>query len=182
VPQTDIDFGMGSSRTRTVNITRERRSPALAQAVILPDQTLDIALSASEPEQVFFSGNEAIWGLIERVIKNRNIKLLEINLRTTRYWWSTRIYLQAALADDYTNIQRLVFVEGDAQRRYVGMATPGEVRRALAESQGVDLELAYREISHEIRHTPDPESHSEVQRIVKKWAEHIFIKELRGIG
>jgi hypothetical protein len=149
----------------------------LAQVVILPDRTLDIALSASEPEQQYFSGNEAIWRLIDRVVGNRNIELLEVNLRSTRYWWSTRLYLQGALIDDYTSIQRLVFVEGDAQRRYVGMATPAEVRRAFAESQGVDLELAYREIVREIKQSPGPQDHSEMRRIVEKWAVHNFSEE-----
>jgi hypothetical protein len=146
----------------------------LAQAVILPDRTLDIALSASEPEQQYFSGNEAIWRLIDRVVGNGNIELLEINLRSTQYWWSTRLYLQGALVDDYTSIQRLVFVEGDTQRRYVGMASPCEIRKAFAEAQGVDLELAYREIVREIRESPDQQDHIDIRRIVEKWAAHTF--------
>jgi hypothetical protein len=146
----------------------------LAEVVVQVDPTLDIALSASEAEQQYFSGNEAVWGLVDRVIGNPDIELLEVNLRTTRYWWSTRIYLQAALVEDYTNIRRLVFVEGDAQRRYVGMATPGEVRRALAQRPGPDLELAYGEIRHQVRQSPGLAGHSEVRRVVETWAARNF--------
>lgn len=46
------------------------------------------------------------------------------------YWWSTRLFLLAALADDYSNIKQLVFVENDDERSYVGMATPAAVRKA----------------------------------------------------
>jgi hypothetical protein len=146
---------------------------SLAEAFVSVDSTLATMLSASE--QQYFSGNEAIIGLVDRVIEtNPPVELLELNLRTTQYWWSTRLYLQAALADDYTSIERLVFVDGDAQRRYVGMAAPGDVRRALAHPPGVDLESAYREVQDEVRKSPMPLGDTEVQRIVKQWTMHTF--------
>jgi hypothetical protein len=70
----------------------------LAQVIVQPDTTLATALSASERQ--YFSGDEAIFKLIDKVIANSNIDLLEINLRTSLYWWSTRLYLQAALVED----------------------------------------------------------------------------------
>ena len=152
----------------------------LAQAFIRVDRTLDTALSASE--QQYFTGREAIFGLVDHVIKNPKIELLELNLRTTQYWWSTRLYLQAALVEDYTNIKRLVFVDGDSQRRYVGMAAPGEVRKALAKPPGVDLESAYRTIRHEVQRSPLPTEHSEVREIVYKWTTHTFRKDGKDAG
>ncbi len=153
---------------------------SLAQAFVWVDATLATALSASE--QQYFSGNEAIFGLVDKVIENPSIELLELNLRATRYWWSTRLYLQAALVEDYTKIQRLVFVNGDAQRHYVGMAAPGEVRRALAHPPGLDLESTYREIQNEARKNPMPPEHSEARRIVDKWAIHTFTKDGQTVG
>jgi hypothetical protein len=152
----------------------------LTQAFAEVDRTLDIALSASE--QQYFTGREAIFRLVDHVIKNPNIELLELNLRTTQYWWSTRLYLQAALVEDYTKIKRLVFVDGDAQRRYVGMAAPGEVRRALAQPPGVDLESAYRAIQREVRKSPLPTDHSEAREIVYRWAEHTFSKDGQNVN
>jgi hypothetical protein len=153
---------------------------SLVQAFVWVDATLNTALSASE--QQYFSGDEAIFGLVDKVIENPAIELLELNLRTTRYWWSTRLYLQATLAEDYTKIQRLVFVDGDAQRRYVGMAAPGEVRQALAHPPGLDLESAYREIQNEVRKNPMPPDHSEARLIVEQWAIHTFTKDGQTVG
>lgn len=154
----------------------------LSQVIIPVDQTLATALS----EQQYFSGNVAIFKRIEGAIGNPNIDLLELNLRSpmegkSRYWWSTRVYLQAALLEDRTKIQRLVFVEGDAERRYVGMASPGEVRRALGQVSGLNLELVYRQIDLEVRGTPGPAGQSEVQRIVESWAAHMFSKDGKSV-
>jgi hypothetical protein len=140
----------------------------LDQAIVRVDSTLDTALS----EQQFFSDSPAILRLIDKVTGNPDIELLEVNLRTTGYWWSTRLYLQAALAQDYTNIQRLVFVDGDNDRRYVGMAAPGEVRRALAESGGLDLEFSYRLA----KQAPRALEHSETQSIVYAWTTANFAR------
>ncbi len=147
----------------------------LAQAFVPVDPTLGTALSASEEQ--YFSGNEEILELVNKVLDKPDIDLLEINLRTTQYWWSTRLYLQAALAEDYTSIQRLVFVDGDTQRRYVGMATPGEVRRALARPPGTDLESAYREIQHEVQTAPTQPDQGEAHSIVYNWTVHAFCKD-----
>lgn len=145
----------------------------LAQAFVPVDPTLATALSASE--QQYFSGDQAIFGIIDKVIGDPDIELLEVNLRTTRYWWSTRLYLQAALAEDYTNIQRLVFVDGDKDRRYVGMAPPGQVRRALAQLGGLDLNFVY----HSAQQAQVLPEHNQTQGIVHSWTELSFFKEGR---
>ena len=63
-------------------------------------------------------------------------KLLRINLRDDNYWWSTRIFLVAALAQDYTDVQALVFVRSADRQVFVGIASPGMVR-------GLDTMTAY---------------------------------------
>jgi hypothetical protein len=147
----------------------------LAQAFVQIDPTLATALSA---EQQYFSDDPAIFGLIDKVIGNPDTELLEINLRTTKYWWSTRLYLQAALAEDYTNIQRLVFMDGDKDRRYVGMASPGVVRKALAKFGGLDLESVYQYAQQALG---QPE-HSQAQRIVYSWTVSQFLKEGKTVN
>jgi hypothetical protein len=158
---------------------------SLSQVIVPVDRTLATALS----EHQWLSGNKAIFELVDRAIENPNLELLEINLRArmkgekgiTDYWWSTRLYLQAALVDDRTRIERLVFVEGDAQRRYVGMASPAVVRRALAQSCGLNLDRAYCEIEEEVRHMAGPSGYSEARQIVEAWAAHTFTKDGKAV-
>src|SRR5205807_9843131 len=57
------------------------------------------------------------------------------------YWWTTRLFLLAALAEDFSSIRRLLFSAG-VDRRFVGFATPAAVRRALAAATPV-LEQVY---------------------------------------
>lgn len=47
-------------------------------------------------------------------------------------WWNTRLHLVAALASDFTEIEQLVITGKSGQ--FLAMAEPGEVRRALANS------------------------------------------------
>jgi hypothetical protein len=57
-------------------------------------------------------------------------------------WWNTRLYLIAALADDFGDHNKLVFV--DADQRFLTMASPAEIRRRLAQRWPA-LKSAYRE-------------------------------------
>jgi hypothetical protein len=150
----------------------------LAQAVVPVDSTLAAALS----EQQYFSGEPEIFGLMDKVIGNPDIELLEINLRATGYWWSTRLYLQAALVEDYTNIQRLVFVDREAERRYVGMARPSEVRKALGQPPGLNLELAYLEIQNKVRQNLGAPDHTEARQIIYNWTVHSFNKDEQPVN
>lgn len=60
-------------------------------------------------------------------------RLLRLNLRNDDYWWSTRVYLAAAIAADYTKVEQLVFVRGQEERLWVGMLDPATTRARLAE-------------------------------------------------
>jgi hypothetical protein len=68
---------------------------------------------------------------ISSAIAQPDLKLVEVNLRCRPYWWTTRLFLLAALTEKYTNVKRLVFVKHDALRVFVGAATPASVRQAL---------------------------------------------------
>jgi hypothetical protein len=102
-------------------------------------------------------------------IGNKEFRLVEINLRTTPYWWSTRLYLLAALAQEYTNIERLVFVELDAARVFVGIAAPAAARRALAK-MFPDYETVFREIRQSVIAARWPDLVSEMQAVVNQWS------------
>ena len=53
-------------------------------------------------------------------------KLLKIDLRNGKYWWPTRLFLVAALAQDYTEVEALVFVQSRTEPHFVGIASPRE--------------------------------------------------------
>ena len=79
--------------------------------------------------------------LVQQIGKLGDSPLMKIDLRDGTYWWSTRLYALATLADEYTAVDWILFVEhGDD---YVGMMRPGELRRALAAFQP-ELEEHYR--------------------------------------
>lgn len=47
-------------------------------------------------------------------------------------WWDTRLHLAAALTSDFTGIRQFILL--DAESKYLTMAAPAEIRRALAKS------------------------------------------------
>ena len=55
-------------------------------------------------------------------------------------WWNTRLHLAPALASDFTEIRQFVLL--DEHGRFLLMASPGEIRRAMMKAQP-KLELAY---------------------------------------
>lgn len=81
---------------------------------------------------------------IKKAIGTATGDLIEINLGETQ-WWSTRLFLLAALTEEYTIIKQLVFVDRCDNLRvcFVGMSTPAATRRALA-AVHPDLEQFYR--------------------------------------
>src|SRR5205823_4611902 len=86
---------------------------------------------ALEEQQLTASGNRALTEAISAVLSPGAAAVVRVNLRTGSYWWSTRLFLLAALADDFTRVERFAFVDGGAARHYVGLAEPRDVRTAL---------------------------------------------------
>lgn len=78
------------------------------------------------------SGSPELLATFRAAIRS-HARLLRLNLRNDDYWWSTRIYLAAALAADYTKVEQFVFVRGQEERLWVGMIDPATVRDRLAE-------------------------------------------------
>src|SRR6476646_359463 len=72
-------------------------------------------------------------------------ELLQIDLRNGNYWWLTRLFLVAALTQDYTEVEALVFVQSATEPHFVGIASPRDVRKRLARTFSTDnYESAYR--------------------------------------
>jgi hypothetical protein len=76
-------------------------------------------------------------------------ELLEVNLGRGRTWWSTRLYLLAALASDFVDVRQIVFLAG--KRRFVGLASPAATAGALRAAQPRIAEM-YRP-AHDARMT-----------------------------
>jgi hypothetical protein len=81
--------------------------------------------------------------LAKRLAQAAKYRLLSVDLKDGNYWWSTRLFALATLAQEFTPVEWLLFVEHRTE--YVGMARPIEVRRALAAAQPL-LEEYYRDV------------------------------------
>lgn len=103
--------------------------------------------------------------------QEQTAELVEVNLGDGTIWWSTKLYLLAALAEDYTNIRQLVFLENcdGRERCFIGIATPTATRRALA-IQHPALEKAYRvayQQSHDVPIGQTNTFEAEAERVVE---------------
>lgn len=103
------------------------------------------------------------------ITNSASVAGLQVNLGSGAYWWSTRLYLVAALMEEYTSISEIVFFGGEKPSPtmpvplpppmlapmppphsartgypYLGMCSPVDVRRALA-SHFRNVDRAYHE-------------------------------------
>jgi hypothetical protein len=138
---------------------------SLTQVTVQPDTNL--AAVTAVPD--LGSGRPDLVKQMEAILQS-GIELLEVDLRDGSYWWSTRLYLLAALAQDMSDIRAFVFLSGGADRRFVGMAVPALVRRALA-AQTPELETTYLDVA---RAAPMAPATSRVQQIVFSWTARSF--------
>lgn len=118
------------------------------------------------------SGTPALVEGVSAAVKSKEMRLVEINLRDSSYWWSTRLYLLAALAEEYTSIKRLVFVEQNAARLYLGMASPSAVRKMLAR-RFPGVQRAFRELQQGVGQQGEDAS-TQVMNIGYQWSGQLF--------
>jgi hypothetical protein len=126
--------------------------------------------------QQYYSDDPGVIELITKSLVHGMDRVVEVNLHQPEspYWWSTRLYLVAALAHDYSNIQAFIFVDGDEQRFYVGSARPASLRSALAQafpSLPAGYAFARGGIGVELPET------EQVTSIVKQWTVASFDKD-----
>jgi hypothetical protein len=138
---------------------------------------------ASQIQNLEASVTPALGAAMRAAVGRSEFKLVEINLRSTPYWWSTRVYLLAALAEEYTNIERLVFVEQDAARVFVGIAAPAAVRKAFARTFP-DLQRVFRSIQQNVLDNFKPtDLVTEVEAIINQWStQPLFTPIVQGVA
>jgi hypothetical protein len=127
----------------------------------------DIELAAAV-QDLRGSETPALVHTVAAAIERGNVGLVEVNLRSAPYWWSTRLYLLAALTEEYTDIDRLLFVEQNAARIYIGMAAPVDIRRALARRFPV-YEEAFRRVQGLVHAAGSPLVRTKVESIGSQW-------------
>lgn len=102
--------------------------------ITLAEFSLPIDITLAEAvQELQGSQTYQLVQIIASAIDRRDLRLVQVNLRSKPYWWSTRLFLLAALADEYTAIERLVFVDQDSAKVFLGLAAPHAVRRKLEE-------------------------------------------------
>jgi len=118
---------------------------SLSEITVQPEIKLSVELEgtdATQLQQLKDSGIPEIQKNIEDAIKRGPfIELIQVNLGNGNSWWSTRLYLLAALTESYTETKRILFEE--AENFFVGFASPRDVRMAL-EKENATLGFAYK--------------------------------------
>jgi hypothetical protein len=124
----------------------------------------DFSSSVMETAEMGASASPDLLLSFQAAIKSRS-KLMRINLRDEDYWWSTRVFLVAAIALDYTDVEALVFVRSGEQRVFVGICAPRLVRVGLA-TEFPSYESAYRKVRAEAGAAGQPDRDREVFEIL----------------
>ncbi len=154
---------------------------SLAQATV----HLEAEIVAAITTEQYFSGKQALIDRLTDLIVRPETEVIEVNLRGAQatpgqrgYWWSTRLYLLAALIDDFSRVQTVAFVENDAERRFIGMVRPSDIRSALATISPI-LETTYRGIrQNQLAALP----RDAISPIVTSWAASKFQKNGKVLG
>lgn len=122
------------------------------------------------------SGTPDLLKTLSEAIRGR-ARILRLNLRDEDYWWSTRVFLAAALAGDYTSVEAIVFVRSGDQRIFVGIATPKALRARIG---GIfpPYEVVYRKVRFEVTGPPTKTSEEEVSDILLwRWGQSLTPSE-----
>jgi hypothetical protein len=100
---------------------------------------------ASAPAPTVVESDLGIVNAMARVLQSRDARFVRITLGREPPYTSVRLFLLAALAEDYTDVREFVIVDRDGQMRYrfVGLAVPNALRRAMAQQQPA-LQSAYQ--------------------------------------
>lgn len=102
---------------------------------------------------------DGIPAQVVKIIKSPQSELVELDLRDGTYWWPSRLYLLAALLNDYTSVKRIVFVQAtETGTVYAGMARPSAVARRIESSIkgiGAAYQKAREQAAHDLSSTPE---------------------------
>lgn len=142
---------------------------SLAQ-ITVRDQ-VDLTQAVMDIAEMGPSGSPELLTTLRNAIHAR-ARLLRLNLRNDDYWWSTRVYLVAALAMDYTKVEQLLFVRGQEERLWIGMIDPPTGRDLLAQ-RFPDYERYYRDVRNTALAAADVRApldrDAEIEMILMNW-------------
>jgi hypothetical protein len=152
---------------------------ALGVQISLADVAVPIDVDVSSAVMTIVqAGGDAraeLLATFESVIRKR-LRLLQIDLRDEDYYWSTRLYLVARVAEDFTEVERLVFVRNGEQ--FVGLAEPSAVRRRLS-SLFPAYQVAYRTLQGELAEGGGRTPEQELQGIIQyQWSNQFEEREV----
>lgn len=99
------------------------------------DASTDLAqiVGADVVDQDLLINQSYVPYLVSRLSTLGSAKLVKIDLRDDRHWWSTRLFAMATLLHTYSNVEWLLFLENGTD--FVGMIRPGELRKGLLDVQ-----------------------------------------------
>jgi hypothetical protein len=134
----------------------------LAEVAVEPDR--DVALAVAQTASLGGSGPAQLQEpILQAMRRPEEARLVELDLGEGRSWKSRQLFLVAALLEDYTAVERIMLL---ADKRYVGMASPGVLHRALAQ-RFPEFEATYR--SQRAQGKPAA-AETEFLRILTSWA------------
>lgn len=127
------------------------------------------AEDAIAAEQYFSDPEETkrIVAQLSKKILQSDRTVIEINLHSQPYWWSTRLFLLASILRDDTSIDRIVFTSQGSARQYLGHASPADVVEAMAVK-----EPSLNEVYHGLK-----KEGSSLSALITKWAQQASFSE-----
>jgi hypothetical protein len=81
-------------------------------------------------------------------------QFVTVDLGAGDNWLSTRLYLLAAIADDFLRIPRFVFTQRLPRDEFVGLASPAAVKTSLGLALPADVDAAYTQARREAADLP----------------------------
>jgi hypothetical protein len=113
--------------------------------------------------------DSAIGSIIETIREARDDPAVPLELAAPG-WWSTRLYLMAALTEQLSDVRQLVFTN---RGRFVGMASPRTVRQALCADNSALAAFHAAMTEHETttRSPSPPDASDDVERETRRWIE-----------
>jgi hypothetical protein len=109
------------------------------------DTPLSDRINTSHPPRSNSDFEEIVIGIIVTVTRANETKVIKINLGQGKRWTVIYLYLLIALLEDESETQQIIFVDdtNGQEERFIGLATPASVRRAIA-SNFRFVEIVYR--------------------------------------
>jgi hypothetical protein len=150
----------------------------LTEITAQPDKKLSVELEGTDPGRLSVDGIPAILENIKAAISEGMTKeLIGVNLGNGKLWWTTRLYLLAALAEKYTETRLIVFNEDD--EHFMGMVSPTNICIALG-TRFPTLAKAYRKAYSEALSCDPPKGSldplipsEEAMKVSQNYANHL---------